>query len=48
MVMVETDPDPAVQTLYVCRECGTGFEGVEWEPAVRRVVANSGTTVAHD
>jgi rubrerythrin len=47
--MIETDPNPSEQTLYVCRACGTGVE----DAGDKRACPDCGgllrnTTVAHD
>jgi rRNA maturation endonuclease Nob1 len=49
MIMVETDPDPSRETLYVCHECGNGVES----PGQASDCPQCGgrlrnTTVAHD
>lgn len=47
--MAETDPDPAEATLYVCRECGNGFD----DPTITDDCPDCGgsltdTTLPHD
>ncbi|MDV7348778.1 hypothetical protein R3751_03170 [Halorubrum distributum] len=47
--MTETDPDPLEATLYVCQDCGEGFE----DPSSTSVCTACGgalqnTTLPHD
>jgi hypothetical protein len=47
--MIEIDPDPTEESLYVCRACGTGVDNTGHEyncPHCGGLLRN--TTVAHD
>ena len=47
--MTETDPDPLEATLYVCQDCGDGFEApIETDACPTCNGSLKNTTLPHD